>query len=305
VLPAAEAVADVAPAPVTAAAAGAGSAPDEPLRILLAEDNPVNQRVTGLLLERLGHRADVVPNGREAVDAVARGGYDLVLMDLHMPEMDGLAATRAIRAGLPPERQPYVVALTASALTDDLEASRTAGMDGHLSKPTRVKDLDRVLTAVLAHRGTRGPDGLPGVTVPRGEVGGRSAATGTSPAEEAAAIQHRLEELGTGDADLDRQLFDEILASFLTDGPGLVERMRAAARTGDARGLATVAHTLKGSAGNLAMTGLCAACQTLEDRAATGDCAAAAALLPTVDTAYTTASRAAELLRTRLTGAAR
>jgi CheY-like chemotaxis protein len=224
-------------------------------------------------------------------------------MDLHMPEMDGLAATRAIRAALPAERQPYVVALTASALTDDLEATRTAGMDGHLSKPTRVKDLDRVLTAVLGHRGTRGPDGLPGITVPRGETGGRAGAGGASPVEEAAVIQHRLEELSTGDADLDRQLFDEILATFLNDGPGLVERMRVAAQTGDARGLATVAHTLKGSAGNLAMAGLCAACQSLEERAVTGDCAAAAALLPTVDTAYTTASRAAELLRTQLTSA--
>jgi signal transduction histidine kinase/CheY-like chemotaxis protein/HPt (histidine-containing phosphotransfer) domain-containing protein len=115
------------------------------LRILLAEDNPVNQRVATLMLERLGQRPVVVANGEEALAAVRAAPYDLVLMDVHMPVMDGHEATRRIRAELPADRQPRIVAMTAGALVDDINASFASGMDDHLSKPVRALELAAAL----------------------------------------------------------------------------------------------------------------------------------------------------------------
>ncbi len=116
-----------------------------PLRILLAEDNAVNQKVARLMLTKSGHRVDTVSNGIEAVAAVHRAAYDLVLMDVHMPELDGLAATRRIRAELPPQRQPRIAAMTASALVEDRTACAAAGMDDYLAKPVRLGDLAALL----------------------------------------------------------------------------------------------------------------------------------------------------------------
>jgi len=116
-----------------------------PLRILLAEDNPVNKRVAVRFLERLGYQVDTVANGEEAVEAVQRQPYDLVFMDVRMPEMDGLEATRRIRKDLPPERQPKIVAMTAYAYKDDLAACISAGMDDTLTKPIQFELLAAVL----------------------------------------------------------------------------------------------------------------------------------------------------------------
>jgi signal transduction histidine kinase/ligand-binding sensor domain-containing protein/CheY-like chemotaxis protein len=112
-----------------------------PLRILLAEDNSINQRVASIMLSRLGCRADVAADGFEVLEAVNRQHYDLILMDVQMPGMDGLEATRRIRAELPPERQPCIVAMTANALEDHRQACLTAGMDDFLPKPVLLADL--------------------------------------------------------------------------------------------------------------------------------------------------------------------
>ncbi len=114
------------------------------LRVLIAEDNSINQRVARLSLERLGYRADVVGNGLEAIEAVETVDYDIVFMDVHMPELDGLEATRKIRANTR-IRQPYIAALTANATVQDHTACRDAGMDDYLSKPFRLRDLRIVL----------------------------------------------------------------------------------------------------------------------------------------------------------------
>ena len=119
-----------------------------PLRVLVAEDNPVNQLVATLMLERLGHRCAIAANGLEAVQAVLDGDYDAVLMDLQMPLLDGLSATQRIRAELPRERQPVIVAVTASVLVEDLAASREAGMDDHVGKPIRAGELAACLARV-------------------------------------------------------------------------------------------------------------------------------------------------------------
>jgi signal transduction histidine kinase/DNA-binding response OmpR family regulator len=116
-----------------------------PLRILVAEDNALNQRLLLRLLARMGYRADVAGNGIEAVEAIARQPYDLVFMDMQMPEMDGLAATRAIRGRADPRGQPRIIALTANATPEDRERCLHAGMDDYLPKPIQIPDLIALL----------------------------------------------------------------------------------------------------------------------------------------------------------------
>jgi signal transduction histidine kinase/DNA-binding response OmpR family regulator len=145
------AVAEVEPAPPPSEAteaeapAAAASEPTSHARILVAEDNPVNQQLARAMLLRLGYQADCVGNGQEAVESVAQLPYDLVLMDCQMPVMDGFEATKAIRAREGSTRHTIVVAVTANAMTGDRERCLEAGMDDYLAKPFRAGDLRRVL----------------------------------------------------------------------------------------------------------------------------------------------------------------
>ncbi len=122
------------------------------VRVLVAEDNPVNQRVIRLLLRRLGIEADLAGDGREAVARVAAGDYDLVLMDMQMPELDGLGATREIRGLAELRRQPMIVALTANALAGDAERCLEAGMDDYLSKPVKPDQVAETVRRAIERR---------------------------------------------------------------------------------------------------------------------------------------------------------
>jgi PAS domain S-box-containing protein len=124
-----------------------------PLSILLAEDNAVNQKLALRLLQRMGYRADLAKNGLEALAAVSRQSYDLILMDMQMPEKDGLEATREIRATLPSDAQPVIIALTANAMQGDRELCMAAGMNDYLSKPIQIPEL----IAMLKKWGARSP----------------------------------------------------------------------------------------------------------------------------------------------------
>jgi CheY-like chemotaxis protein len=119
-----------------------------PLRILLAEDNVVNQKLALRFLQQMGYRADVASNGLEAVESVERQVYDVVLMDVQMPEMDGLEATKRICARWPAGERPRIVAMTANAMQGDREMCLVAGMDDYITKPIRVDRLAAALGEV-------------------------------------------------------------------------------------------------------------------------------------------------------------
>jgi CheY-like chemotaxis protein len=120
-----------------------GLAARKPLRILLAEDNAVNQKLALKMLERMGYRADVAGNGYEVLEALKRQQYDLIFMDVQMPDMDGLQTTQIIRAEFAQARQPHIVAMTANAMQGDREMCLAAGMNDYISKPIQVKELQR------------------------------------------------------------------------------------------------------------------------------------------------------------------
>jgi signal transduction histidine kinase/CheY-like chemotaxis protein len=215
-----------------------------PLHVLVAEDNPVNQRVAQLLLEGRGHRVELAADGTEAVAAVHRTKFDLVLMDVQMPVLDGLAATEQIRARPPAHGAPRIVALTANAMVDDRTASKRAGMDGFLAKPIRETELDAVLAGAAGHADAGAPAGRSEAENIRDWVGGMSASVGG-----------------------DHGKLAEILHNFADRLPAQLEKMEQAASAGDARNLARLAHSLKGSSATLGANQLAALCAEVEERA--------------------------------------
>jgi PAS domain S-box-containing protein len=136
-------------------AVAAARVPTRTEKLLLAEDNAVNQKVGLLLLSKLGFRADVAANGNEVLEALERQTYDIIIMDVQMPEMDGLEASRQIVHRWPERRQrPWIIALTANAMTGDREACLAAGMDDYISKPIRTEELSAALDRAAKERGT-------------------------------------------------------------------------------------------------------------------------------------------------------
>ena len=128
-----------------------------PLRILLAEDNAVNQTLALRMLEKLGYRADVAGNGIEAIEALERQPYDLLLSDVQMPEMDGVEATRRILERWEPGERPWIVAMTAEAMQGDRERFLAAGMNDYVVKPIRIEDLVAALERAPRAWGARAP----------------------------------------------------------------------------------------------------------------------------------------------------
>jgi signal transduction histidine kinase/DNA-binding response OmpR family regulator len=247
-----------------------------PLRILLAEDNLVNQKVAMLMLRRLGYRADLVANGREVLEAVERQRYDVVLMDVQMPEMDGLEATAELHRRYPggrtpgKETRPYVIGITAHAMRGDRERFLEAGMDGYLSKPVQISEL---MAALLA---SAGEDAEPSAeSEPQAEP---QAGSEGEPAPEP-IDRDKLVQLRKLEEESSPGLVAKLIDVFLRTAAADVAAMRQAVDRGDRPALRDAGHHLKGSCGNLGADRLVALSDQLEMAAPEAPAAALADLV--------------------------
>ncbi len=259
---------------------GSEMAGDHPLRILLAEDNHVNQKVATRMLERLGYRPDVVANGHEVMDALVGRRYDVVLMDVQMPEMDGYEATRAIRARFPRPEQPTIVAMTAHAGADAQKASLDAGMDDHITKPVTLEQLAQTLAQVEPlppevagdpASGDQPPtpgDPPPGVST--GEPASEAPDDPPEGPDDEPLVDQghldRLREILGGDPAEVAELVDV----FQEEAPGYLSAMERALAAEDHDQLRQAAHGLKGTSGTLGARRLQALCKELEEEARQG-----------------------------------
>ena len=215
-----------------------------PLRILLAEDNAVNQTLALRLLEKLGYRADVAGNGIEALEALERQPYDLLLSDVQMPEMDGVEATRRILERWGPDERPWIVAMTAEAMQGDRERFLAAGMNDYVVKPIRIEEL----VAAIERAPRRGEPAPP-----------------TQMMFDERVVQRLLDSMG-GDTTFVSDLIDQ----FLTDAPELVEAARAGVASGDVGEVRRALHTLTSNAATFGATDLAVSSRQLEEVAKGG-----------------------------------
>jgi len=247
-------------------AAGASSAP---LRILLAEDNAVNQTVALRLLERLEHRADVAADGHQVLERLEHAAYDVILMDVQMPGMDGLETSRAVCARWPRGQRPRIIATTAEAMEGDRERCLAAGMDDYLAKPIRLEELRRALAEC------------------------RPVAT------------QLVNEASPGHGPIDREVLDglredlgdpvtlrRVVATFLERTPLVLADLREAAARGDQAALRAGAHGLKGTSATLGALALSEQCAELERLARGGHLREVPARLDAIAAQAEIASRA-------------
>jgi CheY-like chemotaxis protein/HPt (histidine-containing phosphotransfer) domain-containing protein len=285
-----------------------------PLRILLAEDHPTNQKLALAILARLSYRADIAGNGLEAIEALERQPYDVVLMDMQMPEMDGLEATRQIRSWASPD-EPYIIAMTANAMQGDREMCLEAGMNDYVSKPIRVNELVAALSRGAHAQGSR--DARREIGDGRHEtreeteqaseqksVGDVAALTieeqseiqnppsGTQHVLDPAAMETLLEVIGG-----ERELLVELIDSFLETAPPLLARLEHGVVEGNAAEVRAAAHTIKSSSNDFGATLLAELCQVLEDMGKTGALAGAAELAAKAAAEYGRVAAALEIER--------
>jgi len=237
---------------VQTVAAEASPAEASPLRILLAEDNETNQKVTVRMLKSLGYSADIVENGQQALDAVCGQRYDLVLMDVHMPVMDGLTATRRIRA-LPPQQQPRIFAMTASVLDSERQECLDAGMERHIAKPIQRQRLAEALAEVQ----------------PRGRQ--MTPVTPISTRPVCLAEGENLESfLDEQIAQLDREGVAELLDSLIDGVESMLQALQSSRAAGDATLLRRTTHSLKANTAMVGALALSDRCGVIEQQAKSG-----------------------------------
>ncbi|MCX8156152.1 MAG: PAS domain S-box protein [Verrucomicrobiae bacterium] len=250
--------------------------PSRTVRVLVAEDNPVNQKVALRQLAKLGLRADAVANGKEALEALERIPYDVVLLDCNMPEMDGYTAAREIKRRLqdpqaqPPLRsRPYLIAITANALRGDRERCLAAGMDDYVEKPVELADL----MAALGRAGVQIRPAQPPVAAETPAPAGREEEAPPLVDQQALLRLRQLQQPGQPDPVV------EMIDLFLQDLPRRLQLIGDAVQRQDAAALKAAAHSLKGSARNMGAVRLAALCSELEKLGREGQAGAGAAAL--------------------------
>ncbi len=232
---------------------GAAEQTDNGRRLLVVDDSPVSRQVAVVLLKKAGYWAEAVADGEAALAALAVTRYDLVLMDLHMPGLDGPATTRRIRAGLEGVLNPRVpvIAVTASNLSTELQGCLAAGMNAHIVKPFQLEQLQALLDLILRHSS---------VVTPSHRMPAPPPAT-----DEPFACGELLEHLGG-----DRELFAKLVAESLADLPLRLDKLRQLLTERDAPGARQAAHVIVGMAGYLCARPLKDAARTLKKELAAG-----------------------------------
>ncbi len=244
------------------------------VRILVAEDNPTNQKFAQAILKKLGYRADVAANGFETIEALSRIPYDLVLMDCQMPEMDGLEATRRIRAagsGVLDPRVP-IVAMTANAMQGQKELCLSAGMDDYLSKPVQPRELAEMLRRRLSHVSPN---------VDTRTAPSKAASPTSLPDDEVFRESEFLERLMD-----DRELGRTIVERFLSDVPVMMGKLKDFLSMGDMPGARREAHTIKGAAATVGGPALSEVALKLEEIGKQGGLGEALNVLPRLETEF-------------------
>jgi CheY-like chemotaxis protein len=252
-----------------------------PLRILLAEDNTVNQKLALRLLERMGYRADVVANGLEVLQALQRQRYDVILMDVQMPEMDGLEASRAIHEGWSAEQRPRIIAMTANAMQGDREECLAAGMDDYLTKPIQIKALQEALegAGLWAKKRTLPLEQLVEAAPPTVDA---ESQVKIAPALDPAVLIELRQLQGEGEPDI----VQELAEAFQFETPPLLETLRQAIAEEQPEQLKRAAHNLKGSSNNLGARTMAALSAELETLAKNGTVDGAVELVTRLEQEY-------------------
>ncbi|MBA3533599.1 MAG: response regulator, partial [Ardenticatenales bacterium] len=252
-----------------------------PLRILVAEDNAVNQLLAQHLLRQMGYKSDVVATGREAVEALLRQPYDVVLMDVQMPEMDGLEATRFIREELPRAQQPYIIAMTANAMQGDRELCLEAGMNDYVSKPILVLELVRALQRCQP------------------EIAPVQETTGAVPFQ--SPLDMKVWERFRASVSTDQPDFlVQLLDIFLTNTPKLLTALSEAAQQRNSEEVQRIAHTLKSNSDTFGALALAAMCRKLENLGKQGTLDGILAHVEQVELEYDRVRTALEQVRKEL-----
>jgi signal transduction histidine kinase/CheY-like chemotaxis protein/HPt (histidine-containing phosphotransfer) domain-containing protein len=244
-----------------------------PLRILLAEDHLVNQKVALLLLERIGYRADIAANGLEVLEALHRQPYDVVLMDVQMPEMDGLEASRRICQEWPADTRPWIIAMTANAMQGDRELCLDAGMNDYISKPIRVEALIQALSQCPPNQ--------------EQQQAQKEESDSNKPEIDVPAVN--LTELQAFCSSIDEdstQILSLLANCYLEEALKLLQAMKFAIAQADTQALNRAAHTLKGSSANLSAAPLAQLCATLEVMSTSGELDRASTLLAQIEVEY-------------------
>jgi CheY-like chemotaxis protein len=269
-----------------------------PLRILVAEDNAVNQQLAVLLLKKIGYRADVAANGLEVLEALDRETYDVVIMDVQMPEMDGLETTRQIHQRWPAGRRPHIIAATASAMEEEREACLAAGMNAYLSKPIRVESLATALSNCRPHppRTPPAPAGEPGVSPrpPAPQAPGQQGRASAAGVIDSAALERLVKIIGDEPGPL-----AALIDTFHDDVQRLVDSARRGLQQGQAEEVRRAAHTLKSTGATFGATRFSELSRSLESLASSGTLEGAADLIRRIEAEYQAVRIALEEVRER------
>jgi len=245
-----------------------------PLKVLLAEDNAINQKVALRILERLGYRADVAANGLEVLEALMRQTYDVVLMDVQMPEMDGLEATQIIRRQWPLIRQPHIIAMTANAMQGDREKCLAVGMNDYVSKPVRLEELQQAIRRCLPLAAA--------APVPPADIPHLSADSAAAGPVDINALEAFKVSLGADSG----EMIAEVISMFLEKVPVAFGKFQQAIAAADAFAVFRLAHTLKSNAGQLSAHRLAGLFAELERVAEAGELASVPAKIEEIEAEF-------------------